>query len=201
MQKPCIIQNHLKFIFDTIVAKLSGQKTVSYPSDLEDFTAPLFVTWYIGKSKDLRGCIGTFQPRPMSENLGQYAKISAFEDNRFAPINEKELPDLTANLSILFNFQKRKNWEDFEVGKNGINIEFEVDGRNYSGTYLPEVALQQGWDQGMTIKSLIRKAGYYGDHKKILDKIKLESYESEKMSMSYSEYIELFGKQINKYRF
>ena len=193
MQKSLIQTEHLGFLFDTIIAKLNG-KLHSYPKEISDFDAPLFVTWYIGKEKHLRGCIGTFQSNLMSKHLGKYANISAFNDDRFGPIRKEELASLTANLSILFNFQKRKNWNDFEIGKNGITIQFEIKGRYYNGTYLPEVMVEQKWNHEQTIESLVKKAGYKGSYKEVLDLIELETYESEKKSMGYDEYLQKFGK-------
>ena len=34
----------------------------------------------------------------------------------------------------------------WEVGKHGIEIDFKAHGRAYGGTFLPEVAKEQGWD-------------------------------------------------------
>jgi AMME syndrome candidate gene 1 protein len=48
------------------------------------------------------------------------------------------------------------------VERHGVIIEFEIGGRNYSATYLPDVAMEQGWDQLQAITSLIKKAGYNG---------------------------------------
>jgi AMMECR1 domain-containing protein len=49
-----------------------------------------------------------------------------------------------------------------QVERHGVIIEFVADGRNYSATYLPDVALEQGWDQREAINSLIKKSGYNG---------------------------------------
>jgi AMME syndrome candidate gene 1 protein len=48
------------------------------------------------------------------------------------------------------------------VERHGVIIEFDLDGRTYSATYLPDVAMEQGWDQGEAINSLIKKSGYNG---------------------------------------
>lgn len=49
-----------------------------------------------------------------------------------------------------------------QVDRHGVIIEFEINDRKYSATYLPDVALEQGWDQLQAITSLIKKAGYNG---------------------------------------
>lgn len=62
-----------------------------------DDNSPLFVTWSTvrpGKASRLRGCIGTFDPRPLREGLAEYALTSAFRDHRFRKIEEWELETL-----------------------------------------------------------------------------------------------------------
>lgn len=59
----------------------------------------VFVTWNTRPnrpfaSQRLRGCIGTFEPQPIREGLAKYALISAFNDSRFPPIEERELSSL-----------------------------------------------------------------------------------------------------------
>lgn len=198
MQKPAINVKHLVFIFDTLVHSLKHPNpakapALPYPSDLLDINAPLFVTWYIGKEKELRGCIGNFGAEKLSINLGRYAKISAFEDTRFNPISKSELPLLTANLSLLYNFQNRQKWDDWEIGVHGIEISFAVNGRTYHGTFLPEVAKSQGWSKEEAMAHLIKKAGYRQDYKPVLPLIQLETYESEKMALSYADYLAIKG--------
>ncbi|KAF7244959.1 hypothetical protein EYD10_08993 [Varanus komodoensis] len=77
------------------------------------------------------------------------------------------------------------------VGVHGIRIEFiNEKGSKRTATYLPEVAKEQGWDHIQTIDSLLRKGGYKApitnDFRKT---IKLTRYRSEKMTMSYAEYV------------
>jgi AMMECR1 domain-containing protein len=58
---------------------------------------------------ELRGCIGTFSPEPLSKILGKYALISALKDHRFSPILAEEIPKLTACVSLLVDFKKDKD--------------------------------------------------------------------------------------------
>ena len=51
------LKEHCAYCFDVILAKLSKEKTPDYPSNLQVFSSPLFVTWHINKD-ELRGCIG-----------------------------------------------------------------------------------------------------------------------------------------------
>ena len=137
----------------------------------------------------LRGCIGTLSARPLT-HLGQYAHKSAFEDRRFDPLHEDELPQLQVSVSLLVGYEPAKSWDDWTVGLHGIIIELTVDGREYSATYLPEVAEEQGWDQRAAVSSLVKKAGY---HKALsaaqFKAIKVTRYRSSKHTMTYDEWM------------
>jgi uncharacterized protein (TIGR00296 family) len=91
---------------------------------------------------DLRGCIGTFEPAQLSDILGKYALISALEDNRFDPISLEDVKTLNVGVSLLVYFQKGKKALDWEIGRHGIVIDFNFKGRDYSATFLPEVAAE-----------------------------------------------------------
>ena len=59
-----------------------------------------------------------------------------------------ELPELNVEISLLSNFEPIDDPTDWEVGKHGIEIEFK-DGQSprvYRGTFLPNVAPEQGWN-------------------------------------------------------
>ncbi len=51
--------------------------------------------------------------------------IAAFNDTRFSPIELNEIPYLHVGVSLLTNFEPANNCLDWEVGKHGIEIEFE----------------------------------------------------------------------------
>ncbi|XP_051534311.1 nuclear protein AMMECR1-like isoform X2 [Myxocyprinus asiaticus] len=115
----------------------------------------------------------------------------ALKDSRFPPMTRDELPRLFCSVSLLTNFEDVGDYLDWEVGVHGIRIEFfNEKGSKRTATYLPEVAKEQGWDHIQTIDSLLRKGGYKApitnDFRKT---IKLTRYRSEKMTMSYAEYI------------
>jgi len=51
-----------------------------------------------------------------------------------------------------------------------------------------------GWTHEQTIKSLLRKSGYYHQvDGKVLEKVQLTRYESQDYSMHYSEYARIRG--------
>ncbi|GFE54641.1 DUF51 family protein, putative [Babesia ovis] len=136
-------------------------------------SCPLFVTWMKldpNGEEELRGCIGTLSPVPISQlgtdkafviwiSTGYYAKSSAFDDIRFEPISAGELPLLVCKVSLLHSYENAKDPLDWEIGKHGIIVEFVKD-RKYSATYLPEVALEHNMTKETAIKELVKKAGY-----------------------------------------
>ncbi|EGD98880.1 ammecr1 family protein [Trichophyton tonsurans CBS 112818] len=126
---------------------------------------PLFVTWNtVSRSgyKSLRGCIGTFDAQELSSGLKSYALTSAFGDTRFSPIPAQLLPSLSCSLTLLSNFETCSHALDWELGMHGIRISFVHRGRRYGATYLPDVAVDQGWTKEETVESLMRKAGWEG---------------------------------------
>ena len=154
--------------------------------------APLFVTWQ--KDGDLRGCIGTFaEDGKLGETLAQYSLIAAVRDTRFPPISEDEIPSLSCEISILSNFEVIQDPLDWEIGTHGIEIEFKENlqsQQTFRGTFLPNVAPEQGWTtQTETLEYLIRKAGYRGGFESVKNNFtKVRRYQSIKFGLDYAEY-------------
>ncbi|KAL6899032.1 AMMECR1 domain-containing protein [Trichoderma evansii] len=169
-----------------------GTSTSSLP-DTPPTAAPLFITWNTVDPDDqdvsLRGCIGTFESQPLTEGIHEYALISALQDTRFRPISKRELPSLQAAVTLLTDFEDADDMHDWEVGTHGIRISFSDRGRRYGATYLPDVALEQGWTKDEALFSLIRKAGWMGSRSKWQDlDIKVTRYQGKKISVDYPEY-------------
>mmetsp|Transcript_22125 Transcript_22125/g.44375 ORF Transcript_22125/g.44375 Transcript_22125/m.44375 type:complete len:237 (+) Transcript_22125:241-951(+) len=159
---------------------------------VSDTECPLFVTFEArrgGAAYALRGCIGTLSPRRLSDAVREYALAAALRDSRFRPISVEELPNLRVSVSLLVGYEECADWRDWEVGTHGIAIRFRVARREYSGTYLPDVAPQQGWTREQAVSSLVRKAGYSGAVTgRLLGSIACTRYQSSKATMTYGEY-------------
>ncbi|KAJ5693017.1 hypothetical protein N7462_002440 [Penicillium macrosclerotiorum] len=152
----------------------SGSTTITTPSTQSGAGSgekpaerryPLFVTWNtLSRSghKSLRGCIGTFEAQDLAAGLNSYALTSAFDDSRFSPIVESLLPSLSCSLTLLSTFEPCTDAMDWVLGMHGIRISFIHRGRRYGATYLPDVAVEQGWTKEETVESLMRKAGWDG---------------------------------------
>ena len=155
-------QSHLTG--STSVASMSVRP--SYASRLSVTESyPLFVTWNtISRSghKSLRGCIGTFEGLPLEHGLQTYALTSAFDDTRFSPIPSSLMPALSCSLTLLADFEPCADALDWELGTHGLRISFTWRNRRFGATYLPDVAVEQGWNQEETLESLMKKAGWDG---------------------------------------
>ena len=76
---------------------------------------------------------------------------------------------------------------DWDLGTHGIRATFVYHGKRYSATYLPDVAVEQGWSKEETIVSLMRKAGWTGrssEWKKVSN-LRCERYQGKKASIGY----------------
>ncbi|CAG8211776.1 unnamed protein product [Penicillium salamii] len=154
--------NSLQSSSTNITTPASASRT---SSGLAGQKYPLFVTWNtLSRSghKSLRGCIGTFEGQELAAGLKSYALASAFDDTRFSPIPKSLLPSLSCSLTLLSSFEPCTNALDWALGTHGIRISFVHRGRRYGATYLPDVAVEQGWSKEETVESLMRKAGWDG---------------------------------------
>ncbi|NP_001091328.1 uncharacterized protein LOC100037162 isoform X2 [Xenopus laevis] len=178
------------YCFDVLYCHLHGLPQPRLPRFTND-PYPLFVTWKAGREKRLRGCIGTFSAMNLHSGLRDYTLTSALKDSRFPPLTREELPKLSCSVSLLTNFEDVGDFLDWEVGVHGIRIEFlNEKGIKRTATYLPEVAKEQDWDQIQTIDSLLRKGGFKAPITNEFRKtIKLTRYRSEKVTISYTEYM------------
>ncbi|XP_048652822.1 AMME syndrome candidate gene 1 protein [Marmota marmota marmota] len=172
------------FCFDVLYCHLYGYQQPRTPRFTNE-PYPLFVTWKIGRDKRLRGCIGTFSAMNLHSGLREYTLTRSSE----SPV------EICNSEMISFCFYEEdctnKTADFFQVGVHGIRIEFiNEKGSKRTATYLPEVAKEQGWDHIQTIDSLLRKGGYKAPITNEFRKtIKLTRYRSEKMTLSYAEYL------------
>lgn len=191
--------------FETLHNKLSNKTSSISLDEFESILpseeklplkAPLFVT--LEKGGNLRGCIGTFQSLPLESGVRRFTYSSAFQDPRFSPVNKKELEELEVSITLLNKFESVKLWDDWEVGKHGLKISIGQDG-GFLGTFLPNVAPEQGWDAETTLWYLLRKADYTvilrskttDFYQKGIEEgwIDLQRYEGLKSELSYKDFL------------
>jgi AmmeMemoRadiSam system protein A len=92
----------------------------------------------------LRGCVGRFiVEEPLWKVVQQMAIASSTQDNRFPPVDPKEIGKISIEISVLSPMRRIKSPDEIELGKHGIYITKGY----YSGTFLPQVATETGWSK------------------------------------------------------
>ncbi|KAJ7378173.1 AMME chromosomal region protein 1-like [Desmophyllum pertusum] len=95
------------YCFDILASHLYRLQEPPWPNfPNEEF--PLFVTWKIGHDHRLRGCIGTFTAMRLHKGLREYTLSSALKDSRFPPVTKEELGLLYCSVSVLTNFEEKR---------------------------------------------------------------------------------------------
>lgn len=108
----------------------------------------------------LRGCIGHMaEDSPLCQVIGAMALQAAFNDRRFDPVRADELSGIEFEVSVLTPFQPINGPESIVIGRDGVVIRKD----QHSAVFLPQVALEQGWNRDEMLTQLCRKAGLYGE--------------------------------------
>lgn len=129
----------------------------NFPPNLET-NLGAFVT--LRKNKDLRGCIGYMrEDLPLYGVVGAMAIQSAFNDQRFHPLSEEELPQVEIEISVLTPYKPVKNDDEIVIGRDGVVIKKN----NRQAVFLPQVATEMNWDKIELLENLCRKAGLQPD--------------------------------------
>ena len=154
---------------ETIAAKLE-KRDPSYPKQPggpeSNILKPCgaFVTLNLKDSdgnKNLRGCIGRMiATTPLEKTVKAMALESAFGDSRFPPISKKEFlgdsfPKVSIEISALSPLEPCVDPRSVIVGVHGIYLIH----RGRSGVLLPQVPVEQGWDQDEYLDYINKKAG------------------------------------------
>lgn len=92
--------------------------------------------------KELRGCVGTFEThKPLCDNVIRMSIAAAFQDPRFKALTKSELNQVKIEISVLGELEKIDSVDLIEIGRHGVYIKLG----NRSGTFLPDVAVEQKW--------------------------------------------------------
>jgi len=118
-----------------------------------------FVT--LKKEKQLRGCIGQFEPnQPLYKVVTEMAISAGRFDNRFNPVNTDELKNIEIEISVLTPRKKIDSIDEIKIGRDGIYIVYG----DKNGTYLPQVATDMNWSVEEFVRSCCEeKAGINPD--------------------------------------
>ena len=143
---------------DSIEAHLDGRDAPPFDdyaiTDEMRLPAGGFVTLTI--DGHLRGCIGEIpSTRPVHEVVRDHAQDAAFRDPRFQSLEREELDRIAIEVSVLTPPRQVAGSEEIVLGRDGVYL---IKGLRRA-VYLPQVAVEQGWDLDETLSSLSRKAG------------------------------------------
>jgi AmmeMemoRadiSam system protein A len=109
-----------------------------------------------GPFADLRGCIGRMTAvESLVETVRSMAAAAAFEDPRFPAVTQAEYPDLIFEITALSPMRRIETVSEIEIGKHGVYL---TQGW-HSAVFLPQVAVEQGWDRETMLEHLCAKAG------------------------------------------
>lgn len=151
-------QQLLQLARDTIAQALGKQPGA--PAELSPALQQkggAFVTLH--KKGHLRGCIGSFPGDYTLEKIvRQMASAAAFKDPRFLPLKAEEFDEIDLEISVLSPLLK-SDPKQLQVGKHGVYL-VSPRGR---GVLLPQVAVEQGWDEITFLQQTCRKAGLKKD--------------------------------------
>lgn len=158
---PVLSSNNQKLALETaresIKTKLDSGNELRHPNQDPEFLQKLgcFVT--LRKNGELRGCVGTFEnSRPLIQNIVRMSVASAFQDMRFSPVTKSELPEIKIEISILGHLEKIDSIDQIEIGKHGVYVK----AGSKSGTFLPDVATEQGWNRDEFVMNCAREKAH-----------------------------------------
>ena len=136
-------------------------KELSYAPEHREFKEEQGVFVTLTKHGDLRGCIGFPYPiKSLSDAIVEAAKAAAFQDTRFMPLQEKELPIIKIEISVLtvpqeIHIKGPDILKEIKIGEDGLIIQFS----GFSGLLLPQVAKEHKWNALQFIEATCHKAG------------------------------------------
>lgn len=121
-----------------------------------------FVTIYLlRREKELRGCIGyVVAVKPLLEATIEVAREAAFNDPRFPPITLREYPITIFEVTVLSELKPlpsspQERVKYIKIGKTGLMAKRGF----FSGLLLPQVAVEENWDEIQFLENTCLKAG------------------------------------------
>ncbi len=146
------------------IIKNQELKVKDYPEKFKERLS-VFTTLHTFPEKELRGCIGYVEHNyPLITALIKSA-IAVTEDPRFPVLKQEELKKIIVEVSILTKPEliKVKNPKEYlkkiKIGRDGLIIKNGL----YSGLLLPQVPIEQKWNEEEFLENLCFKAGLLPD--------------------------------------
>ncbi len=153
--------------------------------DLPEFSDRVGVFVTLQKNGKLRGCIGDVDGHmTIAEAVRVNVVKSALEDPRFPKVKEDELDDIDIEISLLGKPERLPYYDYMRLGEDGIII--TCDYRR--ALFLPQVAIENEWDEEEMMINLCRKAGLpldsYTRRDAIIEAFKVEYFSEKSLGIS-----------------
>ncbi len=124
-------------------------------SGLSKNRAACFVTLTTDSGR-LRGCIGSLESSTaLVDNVEKYARLAAFEDPRFQPLEPSEFDSIRIGISVLGEMQPLSSFDAVIIGKHGLSVQ----SGKHRGVLLAKVAEEFGWSREQFLNHTCEKAG------------------------------------------
>lgn len=107
----------------------------------------------------LRACMGVIEAAQPLEDAVVQAAVWAARDPRFPRLQADEMEGLEVEVSVLSPARPVPGPDAIVVGKHGVILEKG----GHRALFLPQVAVEQGWDRATMLDHLARKAGLPDD--------------------------------------
>lgn len=153
------------------------------PTD-KSFRAPIFVSWYV--KDELRGNVGCFEYIPIINGITEYSITAAMKDWRYSPISRDELCNLKCTVSILRNYEKVYDLNNWEKGTHGIRL--YIDG--YTSTLFPN-EMDKEKSKSEIIFQMLKMAGFSEDEidDQKIKKTQIKRFKVFTVSADWQEYL------------
>ena len=138
---------------ECVVRRQSSQVFSDNDPYLEDSSYGAFVTLF--KQDELRGCIGICTPsNSLRDTVVEMTEAAATRDPRVKPIRADELERIHIEISVLSQLAKSTEPLSLAVGRHGLHIAH----RRQCAVFLPQVAVEYGWDHQTFLSQVCAKA-------------------------------------------
>ncbi|MEI6217535.1 MAG: AmmeMemoRadiSam system protein A [bacterium] len=115
---------------------LTTGKELAFDSQDAEMMMPAAVFVTLTQKGQLRGCIGTLEPRsPLFKAVAEYAIAAAVSDGRFGQLSLKELPVTHIEISVLSPLELVKSADDIKQNVHGVVVRRGFN----TGLFLPQV--------------------------------------------------------------
>ena len=157
-EKKCLCQIARNALIQHLRPEQEVDSTSEIKSGVLQQARPLFVTLW--KQGSLRGCCGIMEAKmPLVEAVAYMAISSGMRDWRFPPLEKKELDSIIIEISVLSDAVRMNSPDEIVLGHHGVWVKKGTR----SGVFLPQVAIECGWNKETLLEEACIKAGLEKD--------------------------------------